>query len=548
MSRRKKIPTRTELMQLQKLYKTDEKIGERLGGVPAYLVAYWRRKKNISKYSLPKFSEQEIKNLWERYGDDEKAGLELAISKAAFYNWRRKYGLKEKPAFLKLEQLELNFPGARANGAGSQLYGKRTIAQKLFARLAGIDDAAVGTQLEIEPDLAILSGDTLAVLPLFRKQGSEYLWNSGKVVLMLDADSGGGKSVAASHKLLREFTRRQAVRHQYEWTDGLAYQLALESGHLLPGQFVVSTNSFNLNGCLSSVGQSISPQEMARLFASGKIPVTVPSTIRITLAGRRPRGVTSVDMVGAIIRQLGGPSLAGKVVELSGSVVGQMTISERLALCALLQQAGAQSAVAPYDAATRRYLTGRTSARLHPILPDKDAEYEAAYQFYVDQYQPHLLTCHHADKSAGEQVAPFTPRIAAELEGTAVSMIVIGGVAGGRFEELRQAADLLKGKEVAEQCRLFVIPDSRQVYLEALKKGLIRIFLEARATVVSPAVIARSEQGTLLSLADGERGLTTGYLIGRAGAEKSELHDCSVLTAAASALNGAITDPTRYVR
>ncbi|MBI5266817.1 MAG: hypothetical protein HY851_06250, partial [candidate division Zixibacteria bacterium] len=85
MKRRRKSPTKIELQQLQKLYKTDEKIGERLGGVPAYLVAYWRRKKGIPKYSLPKFSEQDVRNLWERYGDDEKAGLELGISKAAFY-------------------------------------------------------------------------------------------------------------------------------------------------------------------------------------------------------------------------------------------------------------------------------------------------------------------------------------------------------------------------------------------------------------------------------------------------------------------------------
>src|SRR5512138_3425388 len=132
MKRRRKAPTKTELMQLQKLYKTDEKIGERLGGVPAYLVAYWRRKKNIAKYSLPKFSEQEVRNLWERYGDDEKSGLELGISKAAFYNWRRRYSIKDKPACLKLEQLEIVFPGTKENGHASQLYGGRTMAQKVF--------------------------------------------------------------------------------------------------------------------------------------------------------------------------------------------------------------------------------------------------------------------------------------------------------------------------------------------------------------------------------------------------------------------------------
>ncbi len=108
---RRKIPTKAELIQLQKLYKTDDKIAERLGNVTPQLVAYWRRKKNIPKHSFPKFAESEIRDLWEQYGDDYRCGLELGISKAAFYNWRRRYGIKEKPSFLKLEQLELDLGG-----------------------------------------------------------------------------------------------------------------------------------------------------------------------------------------------------------------------------------------------------------------------------------------------------------------------------------------------------------------------------------------------------------------------------------------------------
>lgn len=549
MSRRKKIPTRTELMQLQKLYKTDEKIGERLGGVPAYLVAYWRRKKNIAKYSLPKFSEIDIKNLWERYGDDEKAGLELAISKAAFYNWRRKYGLKEKPAFLKLEQLELNFPGARTNGAGSQLYGKRTIAQKLYARLSGVEDVAVGQQVEIEPDMVILGNEAVSVIPLFKKHGTEYLWNPNRIVFVLDAEPVAGKAVTSCHKTIRDIAKRQAIRNLYEWSSGVGYQVALENGHLLPGQLAATTSHHSVSGSLSTVTQLITPTEMGRVFATGKLSATVPATVRITLGGRRPRAVTSVDIVSAILKQLGSSTLAGKVIEIGGSVVGQMTISERLALCALLQQAGAQSAVAPYDAATRRYLTGRSTARLSPVLPDKDAEYESAYQFYVDQFIPQLLACKAFERTSAESNQPQTaPRAVGEVESSPVQVIVIGGVAGGRFEELRQAADILKGKEVADGCRVFIVPDSRQVYLEALKKGLIRIFLEAGMTVVSPATLADQESGSLLALADGERGLSTGCRITRISAEKSELYHCSVLTAAASALNGTITDPTRYAR
>ena len=177
------MPTKTELLQLQKLYKTDEKIGERLGGVPAYLVAYWRRKKNIPKYSLPKFSETEVRNLWERYGDDEKCGLELGISKAAFYNWRRRYGIKEKPAFLKLEQLEFNFPGSRISMHSAPLYGKQTIAQKIFARAGELEKVEVGEEVELEPGMTLIDGDILKAIETFREAGVEYVWNPSRVVL-----------------------------------------------------------------------------------------------------------------------------------------------------------------------------------------------------------------------------------------------------------------------------------------------------------------------------------------------------------------------------
>ena len=229
MTKRKKIPTKSELLQLQKLYKTDERIGERLGGVPAYLVAYWRRKKNIPKYSLPKFSEKEIRNLWERYGDDEKSGLELGISKAAFYNWRRRYGIREKPAFLKLEQLELNFPGSQQPAHVSSLYGKRSVVQKILAGLADVDKVEAGEEVEVEPDLVISPGGAGTVVERFKKKSSEFVWNPNKIVLTLDyLRTQNGKTPASAHKMIREFARRQGIKSFYDLREGTGHQLVIE--------------------------------------------------------------------------------------------------------------------------------------------------------------------------------------------------------------------------------------------------------------------------------------------------------------------------------
>ena len=131
---KRRIPTKRELQQLQKLYRTDKKIGQALGGVPEQLVAYWRRKKGIGPAKFPKYSVQEVRELWERFGDDEKAGQQLGITKQAFYRWRKKYDILEKPTILKLEQLELKFfDEQRLNRSGNSSQPAQTFFQKILA-------------------------------------------------------------------------------------------------------------------------------------------------------------------------------------------------------------------------------------------------------------------------------------------------------------------------------------------------------------------------------------------------------------------------------
>jgi 3-isopropylmalate/(R)-2-methylmalate dehydratase large subunit len=538
--KRRKIPTKAELLQLQKLYKTDEKIGERLGGVPAYLVAYWRRKKGIPKYSLPKFSEQEIRNLWERFGDDEKAGLELGISKAAFYNWRRRYGLREKPAFLKLEQLELNFPGTRMSPHTASLYGKRTMAAKMIARVAGVEKVERGETVEIEPDIAVVHGCAAEVVEEFKELGSEFVWNPNKIVVTLGyADSDPTRKAADDHQLVRDFSRRQSIKNFYDLNEGICQQVVIEHGHVLPGQVVLGiAQQATAYGCLGAFAYGTDPEHAARVWVSGRCDVTVPDTVRIIVGGRRYRGVYASDVVLSVSEKVGPEVVGGKVIEFSGSVVSQMTISERLTLSSYAARMGALAAICPYDATTRRYLTGRTSSRATPVIPDKDAEYDGIYQVNVDQLTP--LVARNGD---AQKVQP-----AVELEGAQVNQVILGSCASGRFDELRIGAEVLKGKHVHPDCRLIVVPGSRTVYLEALKKGLIRVFIEAGAIVMSPATCPY--QSTRVGeLASGERCLTTNSShVGQPENGNAEIYLCSPATAAASALNGVLTDPTRYVK
>lgn len=538
--KKRKSPTKAELLRLQKLYKTDEKIGERLGGVPAYLVAYWRRKKNIPKYSLPKFAEAEIRNLWERYGDDEKAGLELGISKAAFYNWRRRYGFREKPAFLKLEQLELNFPGMVVTSHSNSLYGQRSVAQKVLARLVDADRMEVGQEVEIEPDLTVTATGAGEVIREFQKS-SDLVWNPGKIVLLLNHQpEASGDNPIDTHRIVREFARRQGVKAFYDLREGTCHQLPLERGHILPGRMMLGTGRFTAAyGAMTTLALPVEPVTMGRVWAGAGYKLAVPQTVRIVISGRRARGVGAIDVALHVIKQLAADDISGQVIEYAGSAISQMSIGERFAFSTLLIETGAIAAICAYDATTRRYLTGRTMTRYQPVLPDKDAEYSQLYQINIDQLAP----------QAAPLVQPTESKSLAELQDLPVQLIVLGSCLSGRFEDLRVAAEILKGKQVHEGCRLHIIPGSRVVYLEALKKGLIRVFIEAGAVVVHPGGPMGMPDSSYL-LAAGERCLSTTYMgLDETGSSRgTEVYLCSPATAAASALNGAVTDPTRYGR
>lgn len=543
MSRRKnrRIPTKSELIQLQKLYRTDEKIAERLGGIPSYLVAYWRRKKNVPKHHVPKFSEKEIHSLWERFGDDDRCGLELGISKAAFYNWRRRYGIKEKPAFLKLEQLELNFPGVKLNTTTTSLYGKQTVVQKLLARAADLDRVGTGETVTIEPDVLLCGAASAAILAGFRSGGTEFVWNPSKIVIALGALAGrGAESISSDqHRELREFARRQSIKSFYELSEGCLHQVALEKGLISPGQLIVGSDpQVGAAGAVGAMAGAIDTQQAAGLWGRGEIQVVVPATARIDITGRRPTGVYARDISLLMIRQLRELDTPGRAIELHGSVVSQMTISERFTLCAAAYLGGAGYVGCVYDATTRRYLTGRTLAQQAPVVPDKDADYGDIYRINIEQLLPQLAR---AD-------SPADGRPVSEREGAPVNLIVIGGEVCGRFDDLRVATDILKGKRIHPECRLLIYPASRSTYLEALKKGLVRALIDAGAAVLFPGYWPTASAGESL-LAGSERALVAGNaeLLGPAGDKKSEIYLCSAATAAASALNAAVTDPTRFV-
>ncbi|MCX6825989.1 MAG: aconitase family protein, partial [candidate division Zixibacteria bacterium] len=451
------------------------------------------------------------------------------------------YDLKEKPAFLKLEQLELNL-GMTGHIAGKKLnYGRQTILQKILAEKSGQEKVEIGEVIDIEPDFTLSMTDVHSVVKYFQEKGFGYVWNPNRVALALDQfiSSQLGET-AISHKAVRDFSKKQNIKNLFDSREGICHQVIIEKGLILPGQLALATDNQIVScGCIGAFALSINSSQMANLWVSGKTEIKVPETIKVIINGRLSRGVYARDVILFIGKNLVNEGIDNRVIEFYGSTASQMSISERFTLSHQATALGAGSAIFPFDSVVRRYLTGRTRMPYRPAFADKDVLYTKTFEFNVGQLTPQVLR--------SGSVSGIVP--VAELEGLPIDQVVIGSCANGRFEDLRIAADILKGRKVHPDTRLLIYPSSREVYLETLKKGLIRAFVEAGAIVMNPGHEPYSDTGETI-LAPGERCLSTGGGntpdVKRTGAE--DIYFVSPATAAASAVKGIITDPTGYIK
>ncbi len=534
----RRIPTKGELLRLQKLYRSDKKMAEILGGdVTEQLVAYWRRKKGIARYSFPKFSEKDIQDAWDRFGDDFHAGLELGLSKAAFYNWRRRYKITRKPAALKLEQLSLELFTDEKSDHKRQGNGHQTLVQKILAHHLDQKEAVIGRTYDLEPDVAFGLCRVGDVLNRFHELETTYVKNPARIIISLDgADATGETNPAAMFKAVRTFVRLQQIKSFFDTGEGDGLQAAMERGMILPGQFIVGSRPEIVScGALGAVSLPVTAEAMAAVWADGQWPVTVPETVRLLVTGRLPRGVFARDVGHHITAQMAHGECRERIIEFYGAAIDQMSIPERFTLCCLALTTGAIGAVCPFDATTRRYISPRARRPFTPVLADRNASYAAEFTFDVNTMKPLAATL-----TTQWKVTP-----AEELTGVSIQQVFLGGMIGGHFDDLKIAADILKGKQVNPDTRLSIQPSSRSVYLEMVKKGLARVFTEAGATILNPGGFSLAGRNPMISV--GERGLTTYFDADQPSCD-GELFYVSPATAAASALTGQITNPAGYIK
>ena len=424
-----------------------------------------------------------------------------------------------------------------------------TVVEKILARASGNASVKVGDVVEPKIDLAMSHENAALVINQFIEIYHETplvpkIWDPSKVTIIFDHRVPAESSKTASNqKKVREFVSTHGIGKFHDIrgdVGGICHQILPENGYVRPGYIVVGTDSHTTShGALGAFSFGIGATEMASAWALGvALNIEVPATIKVNVAGKFKKLVGPKDLILYIIGKMSAQGANFKVIEFHGPTVRSMSTSGRLVICNMSVEAGATAGIVPADKETERYLREEAGVkgRIDFVVPDNDAQYERTIDVDVSALVPQIACPHTVDN-----VKPIK-----EVKGTKVHQIVIGSCTNGRLDDLEIAARILKGKKVAKNTRMLVFPASGKIYAQALGKGIIGDFMKAGAVVMNPGCgpCLGIHEG---ALGDGEIALSTTNrnFKGRMGNPNSAVYLCSPAVAAASAITGVITDPTK---
>ncbi|RXF77557.1 3-isopropylmalate dehydratase large subunit [Desulfovibrio sp. DS-1] len=412
-----------------------------------------------------------------------------------------------------------------------------TLAQKILQ--AHTDEAitAAGQIVRCRVSLA-LANDITAPLAIksFRAMGAKKVFDRDKVALVMDHFTPQ-KDIASAQqvKLTREFAREMGVTHYYEGGDcGVEHALLPELGLVGPGDVVVGADSHTCTyGGLGAFATGFGSTDVAGAMALGETWFKVPPTIRATFTGTLPKWVGAKDLILRLIGEIGVDGALYRALEFDGAAIEALSVEGRMTIANMAIEAGGKAGLFAADAKTLAYTAAR-GRKDAPLSADPGATYERELTFDVSGMEP-LVACPHLP----ENVKPV-----GEVRGVTLDQVVIGSCTNGRISDMREAAEVLKGRKVAKGVRCIVLPATPGVWKEALKEGLIETFMES-GCIVGPATCGPCLGGHMGILADGERAIATTNrnFRGRMGSLESEVYLASPAVAAASAVAGIIAHP-----
>ncbi len=411
-----------------------------------------------------------------------------------------------------------------------------TISQKIFTRASGsARTVEPGEIVEASVDYA-MSHDGTSVLAIksFRDMGSKSVWDPGRVVVPFDHIVPANNETAATlQKEVRDWIKEQGIVNFFDCGSGVCHQVFPEQGFALPGLLVVGADSHSCTyGAFGAFGTGVGATDMAEIYSRGRLWFKVPKTVGIKITGNLRPNVSAKDLALMVIGDLGADGANYQAVEYVGPVVEGLSISGRMTLCNLGIEMGAKAAIVPPDEKTDAFLRGRAKAEYTPVRSDPSS-YDCELEYDVSELEPLIAVPFRVDNV----------KAVSDLEGREIDQVFIGTCTNGRLEDLEAAARILKGRKV--KIRTLVIPASRDVLLDALKKGIIETLVEAGA-MIGPLGCGPCLGAHMGVLGEGEACVSTSNrnFPGRMG-KGGLVFLASPATAAATALKGYITSPDK---
>jgi len=410
------------------------------------------------------------------------------------------------------------------------------ITEKILAKSSGSREVHPGEIIESQVDLAMShDGTSPPTINTFQKI-ADKVWDPEKIAIVFDHNIPANNIGSAEfQKITREFAKAQGIKKLFTHGEGICHQVLPEKGLIKPGLVVVGADSHTCTyGAFGAFATGMGATDMAMVFATGKTWFMIPETYEINVNGLLKDYVTPKDLILNIISNIGSFGATYKALEFKGETIENMDVSGRMTMCNMAVESGAKNGIMEPNQATLNYLKERNVSPFEILNSDKDSNYEKNYYFVVNELEPQIACPHNVDN-----VYPVS-----EVEGVDIDQAFIGSCTNGRLGDLKLAAQVLNGRHVHENVRLIILPASKEIYQDALKLGLIDVFLDSEAIICNPGCgpCLGAHMGVLGS---GEVCISTTNrnFVGRMGDPKSEVYLANPAVVAASAIAGEIKDP-----
>ena len=413
-----------------------------------------------------------------------------------------------------------------------------TMTQKILADHAGLAEVKPGQLIEARLDM-VLGNDITSPVAIneFEKAGFEEVFDKSKISLVMDHFTPNKDIKAAQQcKQTRTFARKFDIDNFFDVGNvGIEHALLPELGLVAAGECIIGADSHTCTyGALGAFSTGVGSTDMAAGMATGKAWFKVPSAIKVELKGELQKYVSGKDVILHLIGEIGVDGALYKSLEFMGEGLKSLSMDDRLCISNMAIEAGAKNGIFMVDEITKSYMYGRVNREYKIFAPDADAEYEQTITIDLSKLKPTVAFPH----------LPENTTTIDEMGNVKIDQVVIGSCTNGRLEDMRTAAEILKGKKVAKDVRCIVIPATQSIYKECMKRGYLDIFIDAGCAVSTPTC-GPCLGGYMGILAEHERcvATTNRNFIGRMGHNLSEVYLANPAVAAASAVTGRISDP-----